>query len=80
MGKMRLLNQKEQELLRPIERDYGLRFDGGSCETHDDGKTTYRVGFKGIMATLGNTIGPRVKKALGADMLILNYPGDSKIV
>lgn len=80
MGKTRVLSQKEKELLRPIERDYGLQFDGGSCETHDDGKTTYRVAFKGIMATLGDAIGPRVKKTLGADMLILNYPGDSKIV
>lgn len=80
MNNVRLLTEEERKVLIPIEKGHGIHFEGGSCEVGKDGRTTYHIGFYGIMATYGNALGKRVKEALKADRLILNLPGYQEVL
>lgn len=80
MDNVRLLTEEERKALIPIEKGHGIHFEGGSCEVGKDGRTTYHIGFYGIMATYGNTLGKRVKEALKADRLVLDLPGHQEVL
>lgn len=79
MSDVRLLTQEERKALDPIAKSHGITFEGGS-RVIEDGKETFYLGFTGVMATYGNELGRKVKKALNANRLVLHGPGHQEVL
>ena len=63
-----LLNQKEKDIISQVLKGYGFSLWGGSSEIRENGKIIYHLAIeKGPAATFGETLGLKLKMALGAD-------------
>ena len=65
---MTRLNKKETESIMQVLKGFGFYLQGGSSEIRDDGKIVYHLAiYKGSACTIGDKLGPMLKKALSAD-------------
>ncbi|MCI9087102.1 MAG: hypothetical protein HFJ32_00860 [Clostridia bacterium] len=71
MSNIRVLTKEEKAALNPIAITHGVCFSGGS-RVETNGEVVYYVGVDAPMATFGDSIGRKVKKALNAPKLVIN--------